>query len=183
MGKSARLLGKDFYLNGQEMNQLLKDQGFLEGEPGAYRVTEKGMPFATETDLHRGTGGSPMYNKHWSERTWDPSIMNELDMSLKKQQAAIDAVANRRAAAAAARKAAAEVAERNYMATGSAFISPVGDTDDSPVNSGSGITVGDVAIGVGIAGGLFGICYGIYKVAPHVKQWWDEKAKPWLFGE
>lgn len=182
MGLSATQLGKEYYMNGQEMNQLLFDQDFLKGGPGAYQATEKGLPFVSETDYHRGTGGSPMYNADWTVRTWDPSIMNELDMSLKKQQAAIDAVAERRAAAAAARKAAAEVTERNFMATGSAFNSPVGDNDDSTVNNGSGITVGDVAIGVGIAGILFGIGYGIYKAAPHVKQWWDEKAKPWLFG-
>lgn len=183
MGKSATQLGKAFFLNGQEMNQLLKDQGFLEGEPGAYRVTEKGLPFATETDFHRGTGGSPWYNRYWSERTWDPSIMSELDMSVKRQQAAIDAIADRRAAAAAARKAAQEIADQNLKATGSAFINPMEDISTDSSGSRGGLTAGDIAVGVGILGAVIGAGYGIYKAAPHVKCWWNEKAKPWLFGE
>lgn len=181
MGKSATQLGKDFCLNGQEMNQLLKNQGFLEGEPGAYWVTEKGLPFATETDLHRGTGGLQWYNKYWSERTWDPSIMDELEMSVKQQQAAIDAVADRRTIAAA-RKAVQEIADRNFQATGSAFVSPVEEASTDSFGSGDRQIASDIAVGAGIIAVVIGVGYGVYKAAPHVKRWWNEKAEPWLFG-
>ena len=108
--------------------------------------------------------------------------MDELDMSVKKQQAAIDAVADRRAAAAAARKAAQKIAERNSQATGSAFISPAKESPTDYSNSGDGLTASDIAFGAGILVAVVGIGYGIYKGAPHVKRWWNEKAKSWLFG-
>ena len=96
MGKSARILGEDLGLNSQEMNQLLKDQGFLEGDPGAYVVTEKGAQFAKETDFHRGPGGYSWYNRDWTQRTWDESIKDVLDTSPESRQAARDAVAEAR---------------------------------------------------------------------------------------
>lgn len=63
MGKSARILGEELGLTAQEMNQLLKDQDLLEGDPDAYAVTEKGIKFAKETDFHRGPGGYSCYNR------------------------------------------------------------------------------------------------------------------------
>ncbi|MDB1866467.1 hypothetical protein PMX26_08540 [Collinsella aerofaciens] len=54
MRKSARYLGRDVGLNAEEMNVWLKEEGYLEGEPGDYRVTEKGHPYATQR--HRETG-------------------------------------------------------------------------------------------------------------------------------
>jgi hypothetical protein len=84
--RSARILGWDHGLNAVEMNLALKAHGFLEGEPGAYRVTEKGLPFATETFESRGTGGYPQYNPSWETRTWDPSITDELDITDELKQ-------------------------------------------------------------------------------------------------
>lgn len=48
MRKSARYLGRDVGLNAEEVNVWLKEEGYLEGEPGDYRVTEKGRPYATQ---------------------------------------------------------------------------------------------------------------------------------------
>ena len=45
MGKSARVLGWEFGRNAREMNALLKQQGYLDGEPGAYGLTEKGKQY------------------------------------------------------------------------------------------------------------------------------------------
>ena len=87
-GKSARILG----LNSQEINQMLKDQGFLEGNPGAYVVTEKGTPFAKEANFHRSPGGYSYYNRDWTQRTWDESIKDVLDTSPERRQAARDAL-------------------------------------------------------------------------------------------
>ena len=61
MRKSARILGEDYGLTAKEMNFLLKDEGYLEGAPGNYSVTEKGNAYAKEEDHHRGTGGYARY--------------------------------------------------------------------------------------------------------------------------
>ena len=85
--RSARILGQDHGLNAGEMNLALKARNFLVGEPGAYRVTEKGLPFATETFETRGTGGYPQYNPSWETRTWDPSITDQLNITDELKQA------------------------------------------------------------------------------------------------
>ena len=45
--RSATHLGQRHGLTGAEMNILLCQEGYLEGDPGAYRVTDKGAAFAT----------------------------------------------------------------------------------------------------------------------------------------
>ena len=124
MGKSARILGEDFDLNSQEMNQLLKDQGFLEGDPGAYVVTEKGTQFAKETDFHRGPGGYSRYNRDWTQRSWDERILDELDTSSESIQRAKEEVAERRLQQREQARKDQEIAHQNFMATGSPYISP-----------------------------------------------------------
>ncbi|MGO2122458.1 hypothetical protein [Glutamicibacter arilaitensis] len=78
MRKSARLLGQSLGLNAREMNKVLKEHGYLYGEPGAYGVTPKGKAYAQETDHSRGTGGYAQYNPTWEKRTWDESILTAL---------------------------------------------------------------------------------------------------------
>lgn len=51
MRKSARYLGRDVGLNAEEVNVWLKEEGYLEGEPGDYRVTRRGVLMP-----RRGTG-------------------------------------------------------------------------------------------------------------------------------
>ena len=46
--KSARIMGQDYGLTAQEMNFVLKEEGYLDGEPGSYSVTEKGSSYAVE---------------------------------------------------------------------------------------------------------------------------------------
>jgi len=53
------------------MNVILKELGYVEGDPGAYGVTEKGAKYAFEKDHHRGPGGYSWYNRDWTTRTWD----------------------------------------------------------------------------------------------------------------
>lgn len=74
MGKSARILGRDFGLTAREMNALLKEHGYLSGEPGAYGMTEKGLKYGSEDDHRRGTGGYTQYNPQWTTRTWSDDI-------------------------------------------------------------------------------------------------------------
>lgn len=81
MRMSAKMLGAPFGLSAQEMNHALKKSGFLDGVPGDYEVTEKGAKYALERDYHRGNGGYACYNAYWTTRSWDDSIINQLDLS------------------------------------------------------------------------------------------------------
>jgi len=81
MRKSARVLGEDYGLTAQEMNFVLKEEGFLEGESGNYVITEKGEEYANEQDHHQGTGGYAHYNRYWTTRTWDDGITDELNIT------------------------------------------------------------------------------------------------------
>ena len=81
MRKSAIVLGQEYGLTAQEMNFVLKEEGFLDGETGSYTVTEKGEKYAEEQDHSRGTGGYSWYNKAWTTRTWDDEITDELDIT------------------------------------------------------------------------------------------------------
>lgn len=68
MGKSARVLGWEFGKTAAEMNQLFKEYGYLEGEPGAWRPTEKGSEFAEDHYHDNGYGGYA--HRSWETRTW-----------------------------------------------------------------------------------------------------------------
>jgi len=76
MSKSATQLGKDLGLTGQEMNQLLKSEGMLSGEPNGWSITEKGKAYASQNDHHAGLGGSPWYNRDWTTTSWDESVLD-----------------------------------------------------------------------------------------------------------
>lgn len=120
--KSATKLGRDLGLNGQEMNALLHDQGFLKGLPGEYSTTEKSEAFAHSTHEHRGSDGPGMsYRADWHEDRYDELILEQLDHSdsaldraraklplLKQEKAERDA-ARREAYAAERENEAAEV--------------------------------------------------------------------------
>jgi hypothetical protein len=85
MRKSARVLGWEFGRTAREMNELLREHGYLYGNPGAYGLTEKGQQFADEQYHSRGTGGYAHYNRSWepapgttrlrrrSRPTWKPT--------------------------------------------------------------------------------------------------------------
>lgn len=183
MGKSARILGEDYGLTAQEMNQLLKNQGFLDGSPGDYIVTEKGAEFAKEIDFHRGTGGYARYNRYWTERTWDESIKDVLDISPESRSAA-------RAAAAEARRIKRDQIKAENAKAIAAFrasrpdLFPVEASAETHLpsieqatSSNGWATAGKVLGGIGAAA-LTG--YGIYKVAPHIKKWWCKNVVPFF---
>lgn len=65
-------------MTAREMNGLLKEHGFLDGEPGAYGMTEKGARYAEEQFHSRGTGGYAHYNRHWETRTWNDETAEAL---------------------------------------------------------------------------------------------------------
>lgn len=94
MRKSARYLGRDVGLNAEEVNVWLKEEGYLEGEPGDYRVTEKGRPYATQR--HWETG-SPNHAGYVST-SWKEEILNEIGpLSPERRRELSDSVAANRA--------------------------------------------------------------------------------------
>jgi hypothetical protein len=82
MGKSARVLGFEFGRTAREMNELFKQHGYLEGEPGAYGLTDKGSQYAEEQYQSRGTGGYAHYNRSWETRTWNDATIAALQADM-----------------------------------------------------------------------------------------------------
>ena len=164
MGKSARILGQEYGLTAQEMNFILKEEGYLDGEPGSYTVTEKGEKYATEEDHHRGTGGYARYNRYWTTRTWNEEITDELDITDDRKK-------ELRQAISVAKQKIYESAEDEKsfeMSDNDTYVSEENDDDSDALV---------VAIGALL---LAASAYGIYKAAPYIKKWWSEKAVPGL---
>lgn len=84
MTLSAKRLGEKCGLTAEEMNCLLKDEGFLSGEPGNYYPTEKGKTFVGEKGDDNGYGGYAFRGWNWLE--WDESILDELDTSMEHKR-------------------------------------------------------------------------------------------------
>jgi hypothetical protein len=146
------------------MNVILKELGYLEGDPGAYGVTEKGAKYAFEKDHHRGPGGYSWYNRDWTTRTWDDGIVEELHVTDDLKHKAQEAVS-------AARRRMAETVADDFGAGADAV------ADNAANAAGNGKRVAVVAGGAAF---LAGSAYGIYKAAPHAKKLLDEKVVPGL---
>lgn len=164
MSKSARLLGQSLGLSAQEINLILKEEGFLAGEPGKYSVTEKGAKYAIEKDFHRGTGGYDHYNRNWSTRTWDDGITSELDIADDKKKAIREAIA------AAKRKISEANGVEKATDLDSIKIDDIGSTD---VNK-KILIIAIIVLLIAVSS------YGLYKSAPYIKRWWKKWAEPRL---
>lgn len=81
MQMSATKLGRFYGLTGEEMNRILFKQGFLDGIPSDYTITEKGAQYATEYYHPRGNGGYSRYNVGWTTVLYDDSITEELNIT------------------------------------------------------------------------------------------------------
>jgi hypothetical protein len=105
---SASQIGSMFGATGREINRLLKEQGFLFGEPGAYGLTPKGQEFGRSESHHRGSDGpSPIYRRDWETVDFNPEIVDALDVS----PSAVARVRSDIRAEDAARRATQEVAQ------------------------------------------------------------------------
>lgn len=175
MQVSARILGQEYGLTGEEMNRVLVKLGFLQGSPGNYDVTEKAMEYAVEKGFHRGTGGYARYNRDWSTRTFDTSIKDVLDVSPEIIGEVRSELAAERAARSAAQAAAREQANAEFLkkqaAEKAAQEAAERATQETEDLIAKWKTVGTVTL---IVGGALLLCYGIYKVTPKVKAWWAE---------
>jgi len=164
VSKSATVLGQLYGVTGQVMNVILKELGYLEGDPGAYRITEKGTKYASERDHHRGTGGYGWYNRDWTTRTWSDGIVDELHVTddLKHRAQEMDSATRRRLVEAAA----------GDLGTGAGAVA-----ENSANTAGNERKAAVVATSVVI---LAGSAYGIYKVAPRARKLLNRKIIPGL---
>nr|WP_308545932.1 hypothetical protein [uncultured Lachnoclostridium sp.] len=171
MGKSARMLGQEHGLTSQEMNYILKKEGYLEGEAGDYSITEKGAPYAEETDFHRGTGGYAHYNRYWTTRNWDESLTDVLDITEEMKEEARETTKENRKQKWDAIKAARRKADEEFLSRNNQMEN---EEDDEESNK-DGLSIPQVGL---IIGGLLALGFGIYKAAPHVINWWKNKGTP-----
>lgn len=168
MRKSARCLGRDVGLNAEEVNVWLKEEGYLEGEPGDYRVTEKRRPYATQR--HWETG-SPNHARYVST-SWKEEILNEIGpLSPERRRELSDSVAANRAE----KKRQREEWEASLAANGDDSLDD-GQRDGNDASDSNGGKVAAAAITV-IAVSFLAV-KGAQAAKPHVEKWWRETARP-----
>ncbi|WP_433020572.1 hypothetical protein [Kribbella sp. CA-294648] len=134
------------------MNQLLKDHGYLYGEPGAYRLTEKGQQYGEEQYHSRGTGGYAHYNRNWETRTWSDETAAALTADMEASPVGIHAGPEKIQAVE--------------------YVPFDGDGDDGDDGGDDEPQLGWTEIGISAA------MIGALLVAPRVKPFWDSKVKP-----
>jgi hypothetical protein len=161
--KSATAHGGEQGLTGEQMNLALNLAGLQDGTPGAWWATEKGARYVAEQYRQRGTGGYSIYNKSWDWLTWDPAVLDELDLSETAKRGYRQAVKDRRRAMQALR--AAEIARREAAAMRPA----ASDNSAAAVRPVDPETLAKVLLGAAVA-------YGLYKAVPLVRRRWKERA-------
>lgn len=168
MRKSARYLGRDVGLNAEEVNVWLKEEGYLEGEPGDYRVTEKGRPYATQRHWETGRPNHAGY----VSTSWKEEILNEIGpLSPERRRELSDSVAANRAE----KKRQREEWEASLAANGDDSLDD-GQRDGNDASDSNGGKVAAAAITV-IAVSFLAV-KGAQAAKPHVEKWWRETARP-----
>lgn len=176
MQVSARILGQDYGLTAEEMNRVLVKQGFLQGTPGNYSLTQKALEYAVEKDFHRGTGGYACYNRYWTTRTFDDSIKEALNVSADLINEVRGEIAADRAARYAAQAAARAQANADFLTKQTAEKAAQEAAEIATKETEELIAKWKKAGKIGlIAGGVLIVGYGVYKVTPHIKKWWQER--------
>lgn len=175
MQVSARILGQDYGLTAEEMNRVLVKQGFLQGAPGNYSVTQKALQYAVEKDFHRGTGGYASYNRYWTTRTFDDSIKEVLDVSADLIKEVRDEIATDRAARYAAQAVARAQANADFLAKQAAEKAAQEAAEIAALEAEALLAKWQKAGRIGlVVGGVILVGYGVYKATPKVKAWWAE---------
>lgn len=164
MRKSARILGQEFGLSNQEMNFVLKEEGFLDGKPGDYTVTEKGKKYAEEKDHSRGTGGYSQYNPNWTTRSWDDGITNEIIITEERKREIRQAISVAKQKNNESEEESMGVEDDNFS----------NDDLDSPATNNDDLVIAVGALLLAVS------AYGIYKSVPYINRWWNDKAVPRL---
>lgn len=91
---SAKRLGEKIFLTAEEMNTLLKESGYLKGEPGNYSPTEKAMEYVSEKSWDNGYGGYAL--RGYSYNVWNEKILDKLDTSSHHREIIRELTANNR---------------------------------------------------------------------------------------
>lgn len=167
MKKSATQLGKPYNLTGEEMNYILKEQGFQDGDPRDYTPTEKGRAYVERKEHHRGTGGYAHYNRSWLTTKWDESISDELDMSEEKIKEARAAVAERR-----------RLARQKTQDDVTVLMEDENESSDDSENDDQ-VRMSSADSKTTLIGIIIGACaiLGVI-IFPHIKKWWKNKVSP-----
>lgn len=97
-----------------EANRLLKEQGFLDGNPSAYRLTSKGKEFGVQRSHGNGLNGT--YNVDWDSTHFDPRILDVLDSSREKLTKVRADISAEKQARKAVREVEQAEAEANFLA-------------------------------------------------------------------
>lgn len=171
MGMSTAGLGRELGLNSQETNILLRDEGYQEGEPGDWRLTEKGQAHAEQ---QHWDVSSPTHAGYVTTR-WDDSVLEDIgEVSPERKRRIDDEISARRAERRRQRE------ERQAE-----FESEHDDDSDGPVygyGDDGGAEIDGKAAGVivaAIAGGIL-LVKGAKWAKPRVEKWWNETAQPKL---
>jgi hypothetical protein len=162
---AATTIGTQLGLSPQETNWLLFNNGILEGEPGAWRQTEKGKAFRVDHFPYRGPGVYNHYPSDYPTDWYDPSIMDELTVTPEVRVALDEQVRAHRAAKAAARNAASEPAVEPEVDEAS--------VDGRPLRV---IILGAAGLLLATAGGVL----IVRRYGPTWKRKWQEDAVPRL---
>lgn len=157
-------MGQEYGLTAQEMNFVLKEEGYLDGEPGNYSVTEKGAKYAEEQDHSRGTGGYSWYNRAWTTRTWDDRIADELDITDDRKKEIRQAIS-------IAKQKINESKDEGIAVECDSY-SDENSEERTDKNAALVATISVLLVAVS--------AYGIYKATPYIKRWWNDKAIPSL---
>ncbi|WP_148007426.1 MULTISPECIES: hypothetical protein [unclassified Streptomyces] len=134
------------------MNELLKNYGYLYGNPGTYGLTEKGKQYAEEQYHSRGTGGYAQYNRSWETRTWSDETAAALKADMEANPGGFDT---------------GDSPTEEEEALG---YEPFADYDGSSDDGAPQPSWKELAIGGAIVGALL--------ISPHVKPFWNNKVKP-----
>lgn len=142
-------LGSQVGLSPREFNVGLLLAGLYEGEPGAWRLTEKGQRFATGFHHDNGYGG--FAHRSWETIKWLETVTAEMDLSesgiARIRQFLADRKVTQQAELKAARAAADAVFQASQAAKQAAAAAPgVAGGTRTRVIMGLGVTV--TAIGI-----------------------------------
>lgn len=149
---SARGIGDQIGATSVEVNRLLKDQGFLYGEPGRYGLTPKGEKFGIQQAHDNGYGGYAY--RPWETTHFAPSIADALDSSPDKLAKVREDIVTHKHALTAARKVAQAEAEANFHAF---------QASKEPAKAEPGIDSQTVLLVIAGIVVIAGAGYGVYK--------------------
>ena len=153
MTLSAKRLGEICGLTAEEMNVLLKEEGFLSGEPGNYYPIEKGKLFVVEKGDDNGYGGYAFRGWNWLE--WDERILEEIDTSMERKCYIKEKTSEERRRRRAEKAAESEA---YWNKVNSQKENPMRETPTEPNDS----SAGKIVLGV-----LALVGYGAYRVITH----------------